>query len=166
MCSRILALIEVDERANQVIESLKLPGHEVISCSNYKEAIRLIQKTRFAMIISDVHLENGGNVFDFLRWVKRNASTIDTPFVLYSCKPTSTAKYLEDSIRCSARLLGASKYIVMESFDTDEFRRQIALLCPPVLVATSAYPKKRSLRELHKYRTRTSACDPHQHVTL
>jgi len=162
MCPNILALIEVDERANQVVESLKLPGHNVVACSNYKDAIGLIENTSFALIISDVHLENGGSVFDFLRWAKRNPLTCDTPFVLYSCNPTSTARYLEDGVRCSARLLGATEYIVMDNFDSNDFRRRISLVCPPIPKVSSAYPKKKPLRDLHKFRTTTYLGDPCQ----
>jgi len=80
------------------------------------------------MIISDIHLQNGGNVFDFLRWVKKNPSTTDTPFVLLSVEPSKTAKFIEDGLRTTARLLGATKYILMETFDSDEFRKQIDVL--------------------------------------
>jgi CheY-like chemotaxis protein len=83
------------------------------------------------MIISDIHLQNGGNVFDFLRWVKKNPSTCDTPFVMLSSEPTSIARYIEDGLRTSARLLGVTKYITMENFDSDEFCKQIDLLLAP-----------------------------------
>ncbi len=80
------------------------------------------------MIISDIHLQNGGNVFDFLRWVKKNPSTSNTPFIILSVEPTRTAKYLEDGLRTSARLLGVTKYISMETFDSVDFCKQINLL--------------------------------------
>jgi CheY-like chemotaxis protein len=80
----ILALHEDDENSHQVAESLKQCGHKVIQCKKFTYAISVLQAQQVALIISDVHLENGGNVFDFLRWAKRNPSTKDTPFVLFS----------------------------------------------------------------------------------
>jgi len=80
------------------------------------------------MIISDIHLQNGGNVFDFVRWVKKNPGTMDIPFVMLSVEPSRTAKYVEDGLRTTARLLGVRKYILMEKFDSEEFREHIDLL--------------------------------------
>jgi CheY-like chemotaxis protein len=153
LCAQILTLIEDNERANQVIKALKQAGHKVVACANYTDAIELLQSSHFALIISDVHLENGGNVFDFLRWVRRNPLTSETPFVLYGCKPTPTAKYLEEGLRCSARLLGATKYIVMDNFDTNEFRRQIDPVCPPVHKHSPGQHSKKTLRDLVNHRT-------------
>jgi response regulator RpfG family c-di-GMP phosphodiesterase len=152
MCSQILALIEADEQAKEVIKSLKRLGHKVVACTSYTEAIRLIECSQFALVISDVHLENGGNVFDFLRWVRRNRSSRETPFVLYSCKPTLRAKYLEDGIRCAARLLGATRYVSMDNFDTNEFRRLINTVCPPVHKPSPGHHEKKILRALDKHR--------------
>jgi hypothetical protein len=53
-----------------------------------------------------------------------------TPFVLLSLEPTAMAKYLEDGIRISARMLGASLYIRQDKFDSDTLRQQIEELLP------------------------------------
>lgn len=130
ICAQILALLELDSLSLDVVESLQRAGHQIVTCTNFAEAISLLQVTNFALIISDVHLENGGSVFDFLRWVRRNPLISATPFVLFGCVPTETAKYIEDSLRTSARLLGASMYLVMDQFDSNEFGRQIDSLLP------------------------------------
>ena len=124
----ILALHEDDDHSFIVAESLKKSGHAVILCKNFNEAISVLKEKHVDMIVSDVHLQNGGNVFDFLRWAKKNPSTCDTPFVLFSAAPTKMAKYIEDGLRTSARLLGAAMYITMENFDSDEFRKKIDAL--------------------------------------
>jgi CheY-like chemotaxis protein len=126
----ILALNEDDQNSHQVAESLKLSGHNTILSKNFAHAISVLKNTHVDLIISDVHLENGGNVFDFLRWVRRNPSTIETPFVLFSDKPSAMAKYVEDGLKTAARVLGAAMFITMETFDSDEFRKKIDSLLP------------------------------------
>lgn len=125
MKPHILALLELDENSAQVVESLKDIDRRTTVCKKFTKAIELLEEKSCALIISDVHLENGGNVFDFLRWAKANPLTKDTPFVLLSCKPTKMAKYVEDGVRTTARLLGADLYLTFERFDPISFRNQI-----------------------------------------
>jgi len=126
----ILTLHEDDENSAQVAESLKQSGHNVLLSKSFPHALRLLAVQHVDLIISDVHLENGGSVFDFLRKVKKNPLTKDTPFVLFSSEPTSKAKFLEDGLRTTARILGASMYITMKVFDPVEFCKQINSLLP------------------------------------
>lgn len=121
----ILALLESDENSNQVVESLTGVDQRTTVCKKFTKAIKILEEKSCALIISDVHLENGGNVFDFLRWAKANPRTKDTPFVLLSCKPTKMAKYVEDGVRTTASLLGADLYLTYENFDPVSFRNQI-----------------------------------------
>jgi CheY-like chemotaxis protein len=132
MRALILGLLEEDDNAHQVIESLTKSGHAVHAVDTFTKAIAMFttEHEPVDLIISDVHLENGGNVFDFMKWVKRNPRTSDIPFVLFSFHPADRAKYLEDGVKTSARLLGAAKYITMDKFDSDEFRKQIDSLLP------------------------------------
>jgi CheY-like chemotaxis protein len=121
----VLALLEVRENANQVKACLEKFGHTVIVVSTFLKALDLLRSKNVDLILSDVHLENGGTVFDFLRHVKRGKNTYHIPFVLFSSKPTPLAKYLADGVRTAARHLGAVKYIEMETFDADKFAEQI-----------------------------------------
>ncbi len=130
MGAQILALLELDENSHQVVECLKQSGHNVVACKNFTRAIGVLREKHIDLIVSDVHLENGGNVFDFLKWVKSNPSTRFTQFVMFSCRPTEMAKYIEDGVRTTARLLGAAMYITMDDFDSDKFRQQIDSLLP------------------------------------
>jgi CheY-like chemotaxis protein len=141
--ARILALLELTENSHQVVESLTLSGHNVIACDTFTKAVAILQQPHtIDMIISDVHLENGGNVFDFLRWLKVNSVANGTLLVLFSFRPTALAKHLEDGIRTSARMLGVAMYITMNSFDSDEFRKQIDSLLPEGEKATELSPSK------------------------
>lgn len=141
MCAYILALLEEDENSRQVIECMRLSEHEVIARNNYRDAIDVLQKHRVELIVSDVHLENGGNIFDFLKWVKLNEVNRDAPFVLFSFNPSGMAKYLEDGIRTTSRILGADLYITMEAFDSDRFREQIADFLPDGIKQKSWFSK-------------------------
>jgi CheY-like chemotaxis protein len=125
VCAQILALLEQDDNSRLVIDSLTRSGHDVVRSKNFNDAISVLQNKKVAIIISDVHLENGGNVFDFLTWVTRNPLTCKTPFVLLSYRPTPLAKHLEDGVRTTARLLGAASYISTDSFNSGEFRKHI-----------------------------------------
>lgn len=141
MPARILALLERDENQHQVVESLTLSGHKVIACDTFTKAVAILQQQHaIDMIISDVHLENGGNVFDFLRWLKLNPVAHGTLLVLFSFQPTALAKHLEDGVRTSARMLGVATYITMNSFDSEEFRKQIDSLLPEGNKATELAP--------------------------
>ena len=130
MCAQILALLEADENWRQVVESLDSTGHTTVNCKNYKDAIRILQRDSISLIVSDVHLENGGSVFDFLKWVRSNSLSKTTPFVMLSCSPSLLALHVEDGVRTAARLLGASKYISMRVFDAEDFQKQIESLIP------------------------------------
>ena len=126
----VLALQENDKNSKRVSDSLKLSGHDVVLSQNFRHAIEVLKNMHVDLIISDVHLENGGTVFDFLRWARNSPYTKNIPFVMLSIEPTRAAKHVEDGIRTSARALGAAMFISMETFDQEEFRRKIDSLLP------------------------------------
>lgn len=116
----IMALLEHPERVTQVTECLVVQGHhELCVVSTFERAKATLKNHVFDLIISDVHLENGGSVFDFLRWSKSHPRLHTVPFVLLSVAPSEPAKYLTDGVRTAARALGAAKYITMDVFSAD-----------------------------------------------
>ncbi len=117
MTALIIALLETKEQSDLICNCLKKAGHEVSLVENFSKAKTVLKRGPCDLILSDVHLQNGGNVFDFLKWVKSNAQLKPVPFVLMSIEPTAMAKYLGDGVQYAARLLGAAKYISMEKFD-------------------------------------------------
>jgi CheY-like chemotaxis protein len=131
MAALILALLEEHDNSKQVKDCLEFCGHEVFVVDTFVKAKALLKTQNIDLIISDVHLENGGSVFDFLRWVKNLKRTADIPFILFSAKPSPMAKHLSDGVRVSARLLGAAKYIEMDAFDATLFQQHINGLLPP-----------------------------------
>ncbi len=135
----ILALLEHSEQHAQVRASLEQAGHEVLVVDSFARAKKVLRVHSFDLIISDAHLENGGSVFDFLRWVKDDPASNQTPFVLFSMKPSPLAKYLADGVLTTARVFGAAKYIIMTPFDAAAFTQEIAEVLPPPGTAVPNY---------------------------
>jgi|JI10StandDraft_1071094.scaffolds.fasta_scaffold00004_134 CheY-like chemotaxis protein len=127
MSALAIALLENKKNAKQVTACLAQCGHETIVVDSFAKAKDLLLTQPCGLIISDVHLENGGSVFDFLRWVKDSPAPLNTiPFVLLSVEPTKRAKYLGEGVRMAARHLGAAKYISMEKFDVNILSEQLS----------------------------------------
>lgn len=131
MVALIIALLENPQQHAQVQDCLDKAGHAVIFVDTFERAKAVLHDHRFDLIISDVHLENGGSVFDFLKWVKSVPILHAIPFVLFSLEPSKLAKYLADGVQTAARAFGAAKYITMDEFDEVQFAREIAELLPP-----------------------------------
>ncbi|MEW6505783.1 MAG: hypothetical protein AB1457_17630, partial [Chloroflexota bacterium] len=72
MVALIIALLEHLEQHAQVEDCLSEAGHAVLLVDSFSKAMVALQEQSIDLIISDVHLENGGSVFDFLKWVKSN----------------------------------------------------------------------------------------------
>lgn len=98
---------------------------------SFNDAVLFLKDKHVDLIIIDVQVDSDGNVFDFMRWVKKNPVTIETPFVIFSPPIKTMAKYVQDGIRTSARMLGAAMFITMDSeFDGRQFMQQIHSLLP------------------------------------
>ena len=96
---------------------LECAGHSVLSVNSFYKAKALLFAHACDVILTDVHLENGGTAFDFLKWVKLDPLLGSIPFILMDLMPKELARYLRDGMRIAARELGAIKYISMNQFD-------------------------------------------------
>jgi CheY-like chemotaxis protein len=130
MTAKILVTMEHAAQRNELGDCLERVGHSVTKADTFHGAMDILRCTDFDLIVSDVHLQNGGSVFDFLRWVKGDPYMRATPFVCYSTEPKEVGKYLADGVRTAARSLGAARYVTMEDFDGPEFLREIEWLIP------------------------------------
>jgi CheY-like chemotaxis protein len=130
MGAKILVLLEHPEPMAQIAGSLQQLGHVVLKANKYQDAMDLLKHSDVDLIIGDVHLQNGGSIFDFLRWVKGDPHMRAVPFVCFSTEPVEVPKYLSAGVRTAARALGAAKYITMEKFNKAEFRSEIEWLLP------------------------------------
>ncbi len=117
MAALVIALLVDEEHAQRITTCLLSAGHEVIVAHGLGKAKALVLDHVCDLILSDVNLENGGSVFDFLRWLKNDPQLRAIPFVLLSIQPSDPAKYHNDGLRVAARELGAAKYISMEKLD-------------------------------------------------
>ncbi|MBU6455529.1 MAG: response regulator [Cyanobacteria bacterium REEB67] len=130
MTARILVLIEHPEPLKTMADSLELYGHRVLREKDFKGAMETLKHEDVDMIIGDVHLQNGGSIFDFMRWVKGDPHLQSIPFLCFSAEPVEVSKYLRDGVRTAARSLGAVKYITMETFMPELFRDEVEWLLP------------------------------------
>jgi len=122
--------MEHETQRNELGDCLEHVGHDVTKVDTFHSAMEVLKSSDFDLIVSDVHLQNGGSVFDFLRWVKGDPHLRTTPFVCYSTEPKEVGKYLADGVRTAARSLGAARYVTMDNFNGPEFLREIEWLIP------------------------------------
>lgn len=130
MVGKILALLQHPEAMELVASTLEDFGHIVYKADKFQDAMDILRQRDVDLIIGDVHLQNGGSIFDFLRWVKGDPHMRGVPFVCFSTEPAETPKYLADGVRTAARALGAAKYMTTEKFDSVAFRTEIEWLLP------------------------------------
>ncbi len=130
MVAKILALLEHPEPMKLVVDSLEHFGHVIYKADKFQDAMELLRHHEVDLIIADVHLQNGGSIFDFLRWVKGDPHMHGVPFVCFSTEPPEVPKYLRDGVRTAARAMGAAKYMTMEQFDRGAFMAEIDWLLP------------------------------------
>ena len=130
MSAKILVTMEHESERKLLGDCLLRVGHGVTMVDTFHHAMEVLRTSDFDLIISDVHLQNGGSVFDFLRWVKGDPHMRSTPFFCFSAEPAEVGRYLADGVRTAARALGAARYITMEHFDGRAFLNEVEWLIP------------------------------------
>jgi len=122
MLASVLALQEKDENLVNILDSL--PDCETEIVCTVHDALAALDRKTFHLIISAVHLEHDGSVFDFLKSVRDNQFTKHTPFVFYCSRTTSFARSVRHGLQIAARTLGADRYITMEYYDRAHLRAE------------------------------------------
>ncbi|MBU6452935.1 MAG: response regulator [Cyanobacteria bacterium REEB67] len=130
MSANILVTMEHDAERNAIAACMENVGYTVVRVDTFHKAMDCLRKCDFDLLVTDVHLQNGGSVFDFLRWVKGDPHMRGVPFVCFSAEPPLAGNYLSDGVRTAARSLGAARYIAMEKFDATVFMHEIEWLIP------------------------------------
>jgi CheY-like chemotaxis protein len=130
MSAKVLVTMEHEDQRKLIGDCLERVGHEVTKVDTFHNAMEILRSADFDLILSDVHLQNGGSVFDFLRWVKGDPHMRATPFVCFSAEPPEVGRYLADGVRTAARALGAARYITMDHFDGTALLHEIEWLIP------------------------------------
>ncbi len=122
LMARIVVVHEIAANHERVTRSL--PEHEILPFRQIDQAMHFLEQNRADLIISAVHLLEG-NVFDFLRWAKSHANLRGIPFVFFCAEPTELSRYVSIAVKHAAQILGASRYIAMDTFDASEFHAVI-----------------------------------------
>ncbi len=136
MFAKILVTMEHESQRKLIGDCLQRVGHELTLVDTFHNAMETLRSADFDLIVSDVHLQNGGSVFDFLRWVKGDPHMAPIPFVCFSAEPPEVGPYLADGVRTAARSLGAARYITMEHFNGPLFLHEIEWLIPQKTVGS------------------------------
>lgn len=127
--ANILVVQDVEENIVDIKKSLEPGGHQLLIAHEVDGAQALLKAATFDLIICGVHLQNS-TVFDLLKFVKGDPERRSIPFVFFCCSPHEIAKYVSKTVRSTAILLGADKYITHEVFDAELFREEIESLLP------------------------------------
>lgn len=122
MTIRVLVLQEKQENIANI--ELSLPDCDLIHVGTVDEAMDRLTSD-VDLIVSAVHLEHDGSVFDFLKLAKGNPETNHIPFVFYCSQSSKFARSVRDGLQIAARAIGADKYVTMELFDSLELRDEL-----------------------------------------
>jgi hypothetical protein len=136
MTARVLVLQEKLENIRNIKASL--PECELLYVRTIDQAMPLL-KNDLDLIISAVHLEYDGSVFDLLKLAKANPATSHVPFVFYCSQSSTFARSVRDGLQIASRALGADKYITMEDFDVKELRYQFIEFLPQLTAEPAAH---------------------------
>jgi CheY-like chemotaxis protein len=134
MTVRILVAHDKSERA-EAMERLLEPHHEVTVCGDILQAMDIIKaaeqehldQTAFDLIICSVHINGSPSMsaFDLLKWTRGNLQAASVPFVLLDSEQTKLLGYVIDSIRSASNTLGASSYVELKDFETENFFKRM-----------------------------------------
>jgi CheY-like chemotaxis protein len=122
--ANILVVQDVEQDKLDIKSSLEAGGHQILITKNVEGAKMLLQAASFDLVICGAH-QNNGTVFDLLKFVKNDQNRRTIPFLLFCFNPTDLARSIEDSVRTTAKLLGADKYITQDIFNAEMFRTEI-----------------------------------------
>src|ERR1700677_113186 len=118
--ANILVVQDVDQNTVGIKSSLEASGHQILIAKNVEGAKMLLEAASFDLVICGAH-QNNGTVFDLLKFVKSDQNRRHIPFLLFCLNPTELAKSVDESMRTTARLLGADKYVTQDVFNAELF---------------------------------------------
>jgi CheY-like chemotaxis protein len=146
MAARILIVHDEKRRQAEMKEALA-HAHTVTLADDAFEAMNLLKQFEDAhldgvpldLIVSCVHIDSKEQmtVFDLLKWTKGNPQIRDVPFILICSEPSSMARSLIDSVRLAGHSLGATAYMIMDTFEPEAFLSQIEYYLPERLRSLS-----------------------------
>lgn len=125
--SVILMVQEIEANVEEIEIALAPLGHELLLAWSVPEAILLVAEHQIDMVICAVHLETG-SVFDLLKHIKSSTILRPIKFVFFCQDPDEIALFVNNSVKATAMILGADKYMVAIHLDPEELRTEIESL--------------------------------------
>jgi DNA-binding response OmpR family regulator len=126
MGAKILLITADSENMAKIEMSLSPRGHEVIPANKLSDAAHLIENdSTIDLVICDLifPLDDG---FELLKQIRADHLRSSTPFIFL----VPEEELLTDSLRRAAGILGADKFIFMDSFDPHRMRCEVEALLP------------------------------------
>ena len=125
--ANILVVQDEGQNAVDIKPCLEPGGHQILIAKNVEGAKILLEAASFDVVICGAHLNNG-TAFDLLKFIKSDQNRRTILFLILCCNPTDLAKSVDESMRTTAMLLGADKYITQDEFNAELFRTEIESL--------------------------------------
>jgi CheY-like chemotaxis protein len=131
MPHKILVLKDRPEYIAALKTLIEPHGFAVIATGNVEEALRVLHSQDLDMIVVAIHLQEG-NVFDFIRIVRMDANVRinSLPIICLNLNPELHAPHLNESLKTSAKSLGANRFITMEPYDPSVLWTEIEKFLP------------------------------------
>lgn len=130
---KVLVLQEKSENVFNIRDSL--PECDIHLFDHVNQALQSIAiEDNYDLIISAVHMEHDGSVFDFLKAVKSHSRFQHIPFVFYCSRSSTFARSVRHGLQIAAQALGADHYITMERYDKDTLRQELLAVLPDHLI--------------------------------
>jgi CheY-like chemotaxis protein len=105
--------------------------YDLTFAASANEAICAANKSNFQIFLSSLHLDcsNLGDesVFDFVKAVKANPSTRETPFFFCGFKPCAIAEDIYHALESTAKKMGADYFEIVKSGDYSKISRKISV---------------------------------------
>jgi DNA-binding NarL/FixJ family response regulator len=90
--------------------------HDLYFVHQMTEAIKLLYESKIDLIITNAYDNDTTDAFSFMQRVRKDRAFSDIPIVCLSKERSSLATHLDATVRKSALLCGADKYLSMDSF--------------------------------------------------
>jgi CheY-like chemotaxis protein len=112
-----ILILEEDKRQFQMIKQcVEAKGHKTFWTSKTHEAVQLLNRFNFDLVISAVKLESG-DVFDFLRQLNSSEQFRDLPVVFCCADQDRIARFANPVVTAAGLSLGVRKYILLPDFN-------------------------------------------------
>lgn len=127
----IILVLENPSNLADLKSALQPRGHELVEAADIENGMDILSTQAIDLVVCGVHLLYEC-VFDFLKLVRTssNQRIAELPFVFYCAQPDLIALFMQETNERASVILGASKYILMKTFDPHRLALEIELCLP------------------------------------